>query len=370
MKIHSFEIGPRELAGSFGGWGTIIPLMLGYVTICRLDLGALLVLLGLTNVLLGMIYRLPLPLEPMKVLAVVAIAQAWSPSLIYASGFAMGVIWLILALTGAVTWLKDIIPIVVIRGIQLSLAILLAIQALKMLTSWLSVGIISFTIALLLRKSRYAPAGIVLIGLGILLVYSQGHLAHLGAPSLHLPRITFFTLEETLQSFLLAGFAQLPLTVTNAIIVTAAMVKEYWPERVVTEKQLALNHGVINLIAPFFGGMPMCHGAGGLAGKYSFGARSGGASIMEGSLEIVLGLFFAALLSKILIHFPAAILGVMLLFASWELGKLSRGSWQGRDIAVISITVISSTYFSMAVGFLAGLMAYYILLRVYPVKSA
>ncbi|NIV30221.1 MAG: hypothetical protein GWN58_12215, partial [Anaerolineae bacterium] len=79
-------------------------------------------------------------------------------------------------------------------------------------------------------------------------------------------------MQEIWRTFLLAGFAQVPLTATNAVISTSSLIKTYWPKRRVTERQLSLNMGLMNLLVPFLGGMPMCHGAGGLAGQYYFGA--------------------------------------------------------------------------------------------------
>src|SRR3972149_11643273 len=105
MKFKSFEFNLRELSGSMGAFGTLFPLAIGYLVVCGLTPAGLLVIMGLANIVTGLVYRLPMPIEPMKVLAVVAIAQRWSPSMVYASGFAMGVIWLLFAVTGIIGWL-------------------------------------------------------------------------------------------------------------------------------------------------------------------------------------------------------------------------------------------------------------------------
>lgn len=115
MKIGSFEFNLRELAGSLGDFGTLLPLAIGYITVCGLDPAGLLIMMGLANIVTGLVYRLPMPIEPMKVLAVMAIAQAWSPEMVYASGIVMGLVWLVM-------------------------------------------GAASVLVVLLLRRSRYAPA--------------------------------------------------------------------------------------------------------------------------------------------------------------------------------------------------------------------
>lgn len=101
MKIGSFDFSLRELAGAFGDFGTLFPLAIGYIAVCGLDPAGLLVMMGIANIATGIVYKLPMPIEPMKVLAAVAIAQRWSPSLIYASGVTMGIVWFVLGITGA-----------------------------------------------------------------------------------------------------------------------------------------------------------------------------------------------------------------------------------------------------------------------------
>src|SRR5512139_4023106 len=135
MKSKPFEFNLRELAGSMGDFGTLLPLAIGYIVVCGLDPAGFLVMMGLANIVTGLVYRLPMPIEPMKVLAVMAIAQRWSPSMVYASGFAMGVLWLVFAATNLIGWIARITPKSVIYGIQITLGILLAVEALKMLST-------------------------------------------------------------------------------------------------------------------------------------------------------------------------------------------------------------------------------------------
>ncbi|MGQ9629950.1 MAG: putative sulfate/molybdate transporter [bacterium] len=105
-----------------------------------------------------------------------------------------------------------------------------------------------------------------------------------------------------------AGFAQIPLTLTNAVIATAFLIREYFPERAVSERRLVLNMGIMNVVSSFFGGMPMCHGAGGLAGRYYFGARTGGTNILEGVIEMGMGLLLAKSIHSIMAVFPQPIM--------------------------------------------------------------
>lgn len=360
MKIKSFEFNLRELAGSMGDFGTLFPLAVGYIVVNGLNPAGFLVMMGLANILTGLVYRLPMPIEPMKVLAVMAIAQQWTPSMIYASGFAMGVIWLILAATNLIGWIAKYTPRSVIWGIQASLGILLAVEALKLLATGWWLGLLSVGIVLALRQNRYAPAGIVLMLLGVGLSLATGTFQQVSPPAFHWPPLTGFRPAEVWQTLLLGGFAQIPLTVTNATIATAALIKTYWPDRPVTERQLSLNQGLMNLVVPFFGGMPMCHGAGGLAGQYYFGARTGGANILEGLIEISLGLFLAASVAGLFGVFPAAIIGAMLLLVGLEMIKFARKMRPDKDLIPLGATVGVSLLSNMALGFIAGLAVYYL----------
>ncbi len=371
MRIGSFEFSLRELAGSMGDFGTLFPLAIGYIVICGMNPAGFLVMMGLTNIALGLIYKLPMPVQPKKVIAVMAIAQRWQPRLIYASGLGTGVVWLFLSLTGWIQRLANHTPKSVVRGIQIALGAMLGWQGLKWIISWqelaimsrgwiinIILGIIAIAIVLTLRENRYAPAAIVLILLGIVVAAIKGELLKVFQVGFQLPPITFFGVRDIYQAMILAGFAQLPLTATNAIIATSALIKEYWPERPVSEKKLALNMGAINVIVIFFGGMPMCHGAGGLAGQYYFGARTGGTNIIEGIIEICLGLFFSQAIVELFTAFPMSIIGAMMLMVGIALAKYAF-TLRAKDIIPASVTAGVSLIWNMAFGFIAGFLVYF-----------
>jgi MFS superfamily sulfate permease-like transporter len=362
MKIGDYEFNLRELSGAMGDYGTLFPLAIGYIVVCGMDPAGMLLMLGLANIITGIVYKLPMPIEPMKVLAVIAIAEAWPPSLIYASAFGMGIIWLLMAMTGLMTWVSKITPKCVVRGIQVSLGAMLALQAFSMLSSWWLLGIISIVIVLLLRENRYAPAALVLILLGVAIMFFQGDLQKVTGINPRLPTLQFFTLGEVWQALVLAGFAQVPLTATNAVISTSSLIKTYWPKKAVSERKLSLNMGTMNLVAPFFGGMPMCHGAGGLAGQYYFGARTGGANIMEGAIYITLGSLLASSIASLFDSFPTAIIGAMMFLIGLEMVKFVRDvPWQVNELLPLGVTVALSLVLNMAVGFLAGVCMYYLI---------
>ncbi|MBN2720778.1 MAG: putative sulfate/molybdate transporter [Proteobacteria bacterium] len=359
MRLGDFEFNLRELAGSMGDFGTLFPLAIGYIAVCGMDPAGLLVMMGLANIATGMVYRLPMPIEPMKVLAVMAIAQVWSPAMIYASAFAMGIIWVFIALTGAMRIMTRITPRSVVRGIQVSLGILLGLQSLKMIHPQWLLGALSIAVVLLFRKSRYFPAALLLMAMGVGIMAFKGDFSGVKGIGLALPGVSLFPPGHVWESLVRAGFAQVPLTVTNAVIATSALISQYWPDKPVSEHKLALNMGIMNLTVPFFGGMPLCHGAGGLAAQYYFGARTGGANIIEGLIEIFMGIFLAGSIATLLAVFPEAIIGAMMLMVGIEMVKFARDLSGWPHIAPAAATVIVSVGTNMALGFAAGLAVHH-----------
>ncbi|KNZ40916.1 putative sulfate/molybdate transporter [Acetobacterium bakii] len=358
-----FHFNLRELAGSMGDFGTLFPLVVGYIAICGMDPVGLLITIGIANIATGIIYRLPMPIEPMKVIAITAIAQRWEPSLIYATGIATGMVWLVLSLSGIMDKLASVVPKSVVRGIQTGLGLLLAFEALKMMgVNWI-LGAAAFVIIILLKDNKYFPAALVLIlgGIGIMVI--QGDMADIAYRGLSLPQFQTVTLNEMWEGMVLAGFAQIPLTATNAVIATAALLKTYWPDSHVTEKQLSANMGIMNLVLPFMGGMPLCHGAGGLVGQYTFGARTGGTNIIEGSIEISLGIFLGSSIALLFGRFPMAIIGAMMFFVGYQMifsgYKTFKEEITITDAISLVATAIAAVLINMAVGFLVGLAFYY-----------
>lgn len=362
LRIKDFDFNLHELAGSMGDFGTLFPLAIGYFAVCGLNPAGLLVMMGLANIVTGIVYHLPMPIEPKKVLAVVAISQKWPPSLIYATGLGTGVIWLILGFTGLIQKVAALTPRSVVRGIQIALGIMLAIEGFKMVATGWILGIISIVIVIVLKNNRYAPAAIILMVLGIGIVGFRGELTQAIDLGFTLPPITLFKPTEIWQGMVLAGFAQVALTAANAVIATSALISQYFPNKPVPEKKLALNMGIMNVIVPFFGGMPMCHGAGGLAGQYYFGARTGGTNIIEGIIEISMGLFLAGSIATLFTLFPKSIIGAMLILVGVELTKFVRDI-KKTEVFIMALTAGLSLLTNMAVGFVVAIIIYHTLRR-------
>jgi MFS superfamily sulfate permease-like transporter len=354
MTESRFRFNAREWAGAVGDLGTLLPLVVGFIAVCGLDGSALFIYLGICNILCGLVFRVPMPLQPMKLIAVAAIAGQWSPAMLYACGIATGIIWTILGLTRAMTAIGRGTPVTVVNGIQAALGILLAIKALELIRQQWLLALLALLIIIACRRARHVPAALVLVLTAATVMWLQNSITLNAGLSFRLPFMPHIAFESIWDVMVEAGFAQIPLTAANAVIATAALARLYWPENDVTEKKLSLSIGLFNLTAPLCGGIPVCHGAGGLAAQYAFGARTCGTKIIEGSLMLVLGIFMAGSISGLLTAFPAGILGVMLLVVGCELIRPAAATRTHGDLALLAVTLLFSLLVNVAVGFLLG----------------
>jgi MFS superfamily sulfate permease-like transporter len=361
MKIREFEFNLRELAGSMGDFGTLLPLAIGYIVVNGLNPAGFLIMMGLVNIFLGLVYKLPMPLQPKKTVATVAIAQGWSPSLIYSTGFGLGIVWLFLYFTNLIQIIVKYTPKSVTRGITLALGFTLFLTGFEFFKTDILIGIVAILIILIFRKNTRLPAAILLFLMGFAILIFKGQLMSIIDIGFTLPPLTSISIKDIYTGMILVGIAQIPLTLTNAVIAVTALLKDYFPEKPVSERKLLLNMGIVNTIVPFFGGFPMCHGAGGLAGQYLFGARTGGANIIEGSIEISLGLFLSKSILNLFSVFPMSIVGAMLFYVSYELAKLARDIKAKSEIFVMLLTTLISIVSNMAIGFIAGILVFNII---------
>ena len=369
----------RELGGAFGDWGTLIPFIIGYISIVGLNPAGIFLTLGITNIILGIKYNLPLPVQPQKTIGTIALSQKWNPNLVISTGLGTGIIWTILGLTKTLNKIVKKIPIITVRGIQLGLGLILGWTAFTLIfynnLLGILLGIISISIIIALINSKKVPSAIILVLLGIVILIFSNKLTLFNVRfSLPIFEFNIPQWNNLLFGMVLAGIAQLFLTLTNVMIATISLIKDLFPEKegVISANSLAVNMGLMNIINPFLGGMPLCHGSGGLVAQYAFGARSGGSMILEGILEILLGLFFSETLFLVFIEFPQAIFGAMLLYTSYLLVRISFKDYKMKSLPIIitsgMICIIfhiifkNSIFgsFSITLGFFVGLILYLI----------
>jgi MFS superfamily sulfate permease-like transporter len=362
-----------EAAGGLGDLGVFIPLLAGMVNRCGLQLGPALLLAGAMNVLTGLLFHVPMPVQPMKAIAAVAISEGLTEAQVLEAGILSGAVVLLLALAGSIDWLNRRVPAVVVRGLQLALGLKLLIEGLGLVVGtqgfwgWDSVvvGLLCAAIAVGLRRSTRLPAALAIFALGLI--------ALLAAHPLLVRELRFGfqwrlpalgTLNDWKVGLWQGALPQIPLTLLNSVVAVCALSADLFPRVPVQPKRVAVSVALMNLVCCPFGGMPMCHGAGGLAGQYRFGARTGGSIVMLGGAKILLALLFGGSLWLWLQHYPHSVLGVLLVCGGVELAMVCRDQTSLRSLTVMGLTAIACLTAGMGIGFLAGWLLALVLNRV------
>jgi len=174
---------------------------------------------------------------------------------------------------------------------------------------------------------------------------------------LHLPQLVVPSWTQIVHGTQNAVLPQTPLTLTNAIIITAAVSRQFFPKELhpVTERNLAITTGLGNLLAAPFGGYLMCHGAGGIAGHVRFGARTATAPVLIGLVFVVLGLGFGDSGYALLKTIPDAVLGGLLLFSGIELALSSKlQEYRDADRFLVLLMAAIAVAFNPAAAFIVG----------------
>lgn len=354
-----------ELSGSLGDLGTFLPYVIGAITIGHLDATGVLFSFGLMYIFTGWFYRVPVPVQPMKVIGASVLVHHLTAGEVAASGIMIGLALVIMAVSGLAERLARLTPPSVTAGIQAGLGISLALLGIRYITSDPVIGIPVVVLMLMLMGNRRLPASIAGIAAGTLLafvIYPDLHFPHLQA-GFHLPTLVWPQWPDFARGFTLAFLPQFPLTLTNSILVTAALAHDLYGDRAarVSERNLCLTLGVGNLLTIPLGGFVMCHGSGGLAAHYRFGGRTG---LTPGIIGVFL-LFIAILLGPsgidLLQVIPTSVLGALLLYSGLDLVSSSPALENKNEWYVYAAVIVLSIAVNPGVGFLAGLALIYVL---------
>ncbi|KIW07505.1 uncharacterized protein PV09_01470 [Verruconis gallopava] len=389
-----------EISGALGDLGTLLPIMIALTLSESISLSSTLVFTGLANILTGCVFGIPLPVQPMKAIAAVAIARDFTTRETMAAGLAVAAIVLALSVTGLLNWFSRAIPIPVVKGIQVGAGLSLVLSAGSALLQplgWTSPSwadnrpwaLLAFLLLLATASTdgpRFRiPYALLVVVLGLVLASAvaasqHGHAAT--GPSIWRPNL-FVPHARDFWTTLSASLGQLPLTTLNSIVAVTHLSAELLPELPEpSAAAIGVSVAGMNLLSCWFGSMPACHGSGGLAAQYRFGARSGASVVILGCVKLALGLFVGEALVDLLREFPKSLLGVMVIAAGVELAKVGESLNSGaRDLweesseeegrkhrspsederrarwSVMLVTVAGLLAFrNDAVGFLAGML--------------
>ena len=355
-----------EWAGAFGDLGTLIPFVVAYIAVVKVDPFGILFSFGAAMLICGLYYRTPFPVQPMKAIGAVAATQAAQTATItagaiYGAALVTGLIWLLLGLTGVARRLTSWVPRCVVVGIVLGLGIGFMLEGIKLMSAGWVIAAIGLTGTLLLLANKKFPAMFLLLLFGILCgaVQQPQLLQHLlGAKvGLHLPALALgrLTGHDLLIGAAFLALPQLPLTLGNAVIAIREENNRLFPDRAVTENGIAISTGLMNVGSAALGGVPMCHGAGGMAGHVAFGARTGGAPIILGVLLLLCAFFFSGSIELVFELFARPVLGVILFLTGAQLALGSCDFSKNKGERFITLVTAAFAIWNVGLAFVVGI---------------
>jgi sulfate permease, SulP family len=380
-----------ELAGSLGDLGALLPMAAGMIMVNGLNPQGLFLAVGIFYIASGLYFKTTVPVQPMKVVSALAIAMALPAQQILAAGLLIGLLLLLIGLTGTMPRITRYIPRPVVRGVQLSTGLLLMAQGARFVMGTTSfqiqshaaepflavqslgpvplnwvLGAIAFAATFLLLDNKKAPAALAVTAFG------------LGAGLLLCDGGSGFGLDPSFPAMLPSGWPsfaafsaalfvlvlpQVPMTLGNAVVANADLAQEYFGEDAArtTGKALCISMGLANIGAFLLGGMPMCHGAGGLATHYRFGARSAGSNLIIGGLFVALALVLGEYAGAAARLIPLSVMGALLFFGGGQLALTVKDMRERSDLfvclAIVGVTLASN----LAIGYLLGAAVYFLL---------
>jgi MFS superfamily sulfate permease-like transporter len=359
-----------ELAGAFGDLGTLIPFVAAYISVVKMDPAGILLAFGSMLVVVGLVYRTPFPVQPMKAIGAAAITQtgalaSLTAATVMGAGVVTGVIWIVLAVTGMARRLTRWVPRPAMLGVVMGLGFSFMLEGIRMMAQRPVIGAVLLLLTLvLLARSRF-PAMLILlvVGAALALVEQPALMTELAAIqfSPHLPTFSWPTLtwNDLWIGALFLALPQLPLTFGNALISITEENNRLFPDRPVTEKRVAFSTGLMNLWSSALGGIPMCHGAGGMAGHVQFGARTGGSSVMLGVLLLAIGFLLADSVALLFKLFPTVVLGVILFLAGVQLALNSKEVGGDKVDRFVVLTTAAFAVWNVGIAVLFGILAYH-----------
>jgi hypothetical protein len=345
----------NELTGAVGDAVTVLPIVVAVGALTDLALSTMLVWFGIFQIVWGLYYGVPVSVEPMKALAALVLAGTITAGEFLVAGIGLGAVLLVVGTTGTLARIEGYVGLPVVRGIQFGVALVLLETALT-----LGVGDpLLATAGVAVLAGAATLVGWNLAALVVLLAGGVVAAATTGIPEPALPAFEGTLLFGAGDLTFSAGgalLAQLAMTVGNAALAASVLLSDFF-DRDISADDLSTSMGVMNLAAVPLGAFPMCHGSGGIAGKYSLGARTAGANVILGIGYVAVAVLAASLVAA----YPVAMLGVILAVIAVQFGKTSLQRAETYPL-VVGVGVLGLLT-NLGVAFVAGIVGYHALGR-------
>ena len=318
-----------DVSGALADLGILVPLTAALVVVNGLDVGSVLLLAGLLVVTAGLVFRIPFPVQPLKALTALAVAQRLGPDVIHAAGLEIGIVLMLMSLTGLATLMSKLFTKPVVRALQFGVGWLLVVTAVKLVVNppavfvsspssrtglLLAAATVVVVVIAAWRRWYLLSIALVVAGVFVTLLVEQ---PSFGGPSIDLPTFSIPPWSVFGTAFVLLVIPQIPLTYGNAVVGVSDLAREQFGERAsrVSPARVALVCGLGNVASATFGGMPMCHGSSGLSAHVRMGAQTWKMNAMLGGTLITLGVFFSDQVLEMFGLLPVWVLGGFLAYA-------------------------------------------------------
>jgi SulP family sulfate permease len=375
IPVNKFNL--NEISGAVGDLGTLLPLAFALIVFNGYSVAIIFLGFGVVYIVSGWFYKVPVSVQPLKAMTVIAIAHGFSPEFLAVTSFFYGILFIFLALSGFIQWLQKIFTPTLVRGVQFGIGLILAKKSVELVLNkgfllyhsnyhpFLNIGLFSLVVIVLwaVQFRKKFPIGLVLILLSVIVfgILGWGPQEEVGDKVKWLT-FTVPNLSYLKDALILLMIPQLPLTLGNAVYAASDSCHTLWGKQAirVNPSRLALSIGLSDTLIGLAGGFPICHGAGGMGAHAQFGARTGGATIILGSVLIVTALIPSV--RNFIFLIPVPLLAAMLLFDSYRMMVLVQKvqEWVPMFIAIL-IGFISLFTKNLTVAILIG----FILERIY-----
>ncbi|MDP1686688.1 molybdate transporter family protein [Hydrogenophaga sp.] len=356
-----------DLGGALGDLGTLLPFLVGFVVVAGVQPSSILLAFGLSLVIVGWRFGVPMPVQPMKAVGAAALAHTVTgtndlPAVLALAALMTGVFWLVAAWSGLARWLARHVSRDVIHGVVLGLGIALIVAGLRRIEGDAVLGSASVVLALVLlgRGGWLTMPVLMSIGMAVGWWRQPGLMQALAETpwtlALPAPQWGAFNQPGVWLAAIGLAAAQIPLTFGNAILGIVAETRRLFPAVAVDESRMARGTGFMNLLAGGLGAPPMCFGAGGMAAQVACGARTGRAPIFLGTVLLLAGLFASGQLAALLGLLPAGTVGAMLFVAGFSLTIGTAGSSRDKEARAVLLTTAAVSVWNAGVGVVVGVL--------------
>lgn len=361
----------HECSGAFGDIGLLLPMVFAFCIFNGFSAGRIFLLWGIAYIATGYYYKVPVAIQPLKAIAVLAIAGGYLPGQLASTAFFYGVIFIILSLSGILKLIQPIFTLSIVRGVQVGIGLILLDKSVSMviekgffltwdtISPFLNIGVLLLTAAVLwfFQHRKMFPVTIIIIFGSILVSFLAG-ITITGDTLPNGPLLTFNVPDWGffLSALVLLIIPQIPLTIGNAVYAASDMCHHLWKNQAkrVSPSKLGFSIGILNVFIGLFGGFPICHGSSGMAAHHQFGGRTGGTTMIIGVLLVLVAVFTP--LSRFIFFIPIPILGALLFITGLKMSFLLKTLPSKKEILITAMAAaISFLTRNLMIAVIAGI---------------